>query len=278
MSLRFSANQYDKAFEPLLLQNWEVPKLHRLRPRAFEGFTQIVANDRGHLLQGVKRSRESPWGTFVGTWDMPLKIPSNHMTNDTARTVEAMERLERCKTDGEIILKGKLKRCRVPSALPVKADLQVDIEPNKVHAPVAKGPLPYGKTIHGANQRVGSGNRLQPLASPKVGSARSRSGAQNPEPFTTCSPKPMVDSNTPLQWPEPMTSRVKSATPMISPKPGTPLNVMSPKFGSPKPPSPLIEQQALAPIPLDMAPQTVMSPTQNGLNWPSPKTAEPQYA
>lgn len=35
------------------------------------------------------------------------------MTNDTARTVDAMERLERCKTDGEIILKGKLKRCRV---------------------------------------------------------------------------------------------------------------------------------------------------------------------
>jgi hypothetical protein len=45
------------------------------RPRAFVGFTQIVASDKGHLLPGVKRSRESPWGTFVGTWDMPLKIP-----------------------------------------------------------------------------------------------------------------------------------------------------------------------------------------------------------
>ena len=45
------------------------------RPRAFDGFTQIVANNRGHLLPGVKRSRESPWGNFVGTYDMPLKIP-----------------------------------------------------------------------------------------------------------------------------------------------------------------------------------------------------------
>lgn len=45
------------------------------RPRAFDGFTQIVANNRGHLLSGVKRSRESPWGNFVGTWDMPLNIP-----------------------------------------------------------------------------------------------------------------------------------------------------------------------------------------------------------
>jgi len=34
-----------------------------------------VANNRGHLLPGVKRSRESPWGTFIGTYDMPLSIP-----------------------------------------------------------------------------------------------------------------------------------------------------------------------------------------------------------
>jgi len=28
-----------------------------------------VSNDRGHLLPGVPKSKESPWGKFKGTWD-----------------------------------------------------------------------------------------------------------------------------------------------------------------------------------------------------------------
>ena len=28
-----------------------------------------MSNDRGHLLAGVPRSKESPWGNFKGTWD-----------------------------------------------------------------------------------------------------------------------------------------------------------------------------------------------------------------
>lgn len=35
------------------------------------------------------------------------------MTNDTARAENAMLRLERIKTDGDIVLGGKLKRCNV---------------------------------------------------------------------------------------------------------------------------------------------------------------------
>ncbi|KAJ8034845.1 Protein Flattop-like [Holothuria leucospilota] len=50
------------------------------RPDSYEGFTQIVANDRGHLLEGVPRSKRSPWGEFVGTWDMPRQIPGNITT------------------------------------------------------------------------------------------------------------------------------------------------------------------------------------------------------
>ncbi|OWF53831.1 protein Flattop-like isoform X2 [Mizuhopecten yessoensis] len=126
MALHFSANQYNKSFDPKLLQNWEVPAQYRERPSAYTGFTQIKANDRGHLLPGVKRSRESPWGTFVGTWDLPLKIPGNNMSNQTARTFDAVQRLDRCKTDGEIILKGKLKKCKIPDALPVKIDEKAD--------------------------------------------------------------------------------------------------------------------------------------------------------
>ena len=44
-------------------------------PLPRDGFSNIHANDRGHLLPNVPRRRESPWGTFVGTWDMPTKIP-----------------------------------------------------------------------------------------------------------------------------------------------------------------------------------------------------------
>uniref|UniRef100_A0A8B9NYQ0 Protein Flattop n=1 Tax=Apteryx owenii TaxID=8824 RepID=A0A8B9NYQ0_APTOW len=44
-------------------------------PLPRDGYTQIIADDRGHLLPSVPRSKASPWGTFLGTWDMPLKIP-----------------------------------------------------------------------------------------------------------------------------------------------------------------------------------------------------------
>lgn len=37
----------------------------------------------------------------------------NKMMNSTARTFHAQVRLERCKTDGDIIIKGKLKRPHV---------------------------------------------------------------------------------------------------------------------------------------------------------------------
>ena len=47
------------------------------RPKQNEGFTQILANDRGHILPYVKRSPANPWGNFVGTWQMPNKLPGN---------------------------------------------------------------------------------------------------------------------------------------------------------------------------------------------------------
>ncbi|XP_077742892.1 protein Flattop isoform X1 [Canis aureus] len=51
-----------------------------------EGYTQIIANDRGHLLPSVPRSKESPWGSFMGTWQMPLKVPPARVTL-TSRSV-----------------------------------------------------------------------------------------------------------------------------------------------------------------------------------------------
>ena len=68
------------------------------RPSSYEGFTQIIANDRGHLQQGVPRSQDSPWGNFVGTWDMPLKIPGN-VTTFMARSDPAVDNIKKFRAE-----------------------------------------------------------------------------------------------------------------------------------------------------------------------------------
>ncbi|XP_057582551.1 protein Flattop isoform X3 [Hippopotamus amphibius kiboko] len=113
MATNYSANQYEKAFSPKYLQNWSLAKptkepliqalqiysphfstsysqalLSPPRPQrisSHEGYTQIIANDRGHLLPSVPRSKASPWGSFMGTWQMPLKVPPARVTL-TSRT------------------------------------------------------------------------------------------------------------------------------------------------------------------------------------------------
>ncbi|XP_037362511.1 protein Flattop [Talpa occidentalis] len=86
MATNYSANQYEKAFSPKYLQNWSPAKPTKERISSHEGYTQIIANDRGHLLPSVPRSKASPWGSFMGTWQMPLKIPPARV-NLTSRTV-----------------------------------------------------------------------------------------------------------------------------------------------------------------------------------------------
>ncbi|XP_071481506.1 protein Flattop homolog [Diadema antillarum] len=98
MSSHFSANQYDQAFNSKRGQNWQIPKTYKERPSCYEGFTQIIANDRGHLKPGVPRSKDSPWGGFVGTWDMPLKIPGN-TTTYMARSGQAVGNIETSKAE-----------------------------------------------------------------------------------------------------------------------------------------------------------------------------------
>lgn len=247
MSLHFSANQYERNFKPTLLQNWEVPRQYRekmiqkgmrdCRPRAFVGFTQIIASDKGHLLPGVKRSRESPWGTFIGTWDMPLHIPGNCMTNTTARTENAVLRLQRLKTDGDIVLKGRLKQCKVPSPLPVKADKDADKT------------LPV-KAVQSQTQlaTAGSANGL-------------RSGAICPEPkssFTVPASPGMVLPDTTcnkpatpnIDWPRPASqgNRAKSASPQLAVQ---------------KSPLPAINSPAPA------------AQTKADIKWPSPRAEDP---
>ncbi|XP_001638161.2 protein Flattop homolog [Nematostella vectensis] len=87
MSTHFSANQYEKSFDAKRLQNWEVPKHFKEHPSSLEGFTQIISNDRGHILEGIPRSSRSPWGEFVGTWDM-TKPPLRTKTLKTKAMTE----------------------------------------------------------------------------------------------------------------------------------------------------------------------------------------------
>ncbi|XP_075764161.1 protein Flattop isoform X1 [Pelodiscus sinensis] len=84
--------KYEDAFTARNLQNWTLPKIYKERPSAREGYTQFIANERGHLLPSVPRSKASPWGTFMGTWEMPLKIPPAKL-NLTSRSAAAASRL-----------------------------------------------------------------------------------------------------------------------------------------------------------------------------------------
>lgn len=65
------------------------------RPSLLEGFTQPISNDRGHILPGIPRSSKSPWGEFVGTWDMtrpPLKtktMETNAKASNAGNTLVA---------------------------------------------------------------------------------------------------------------------------------------------------------------------------------------------
>ncbi|XP_028401754.1 protein Flattop homolog [Dendronephthya gigantea] len=69
MATNFSANQYENAFAGKRLQNWEIPATFKERPSHLEGYTEPIADNRGHLLGGVQRSQKCPWGGFLGTWD-----------------------------------------------------------------------------------------------------------------------------------------------------------------------------------------------------------------
>jgi len=130
MSINFHANQYEQAFTPHRIQNAEVPKCLKGRyPDAKTGFTRIKANDRGHLLPNVPKERGSPWGNFVGTWDMPNKIPGNRILNPTARAEDAVLKGQVAKLDADDVIKGTLKRCHTVDPLPVKMDAPDDLRP-----------------------------------------------------------------------------------------------------------------------------------------------------
>ncbi|KAJ1081439.1 hypothetical protein NDU88_001621 [Pleurodeles waltl] len=93
MALNFSANQYEGGFKSNKLQNWTLPKRHKERPSAHDGYTLFIANDRGHLVCESVKSKISPWGTYMGTWDMPQKIPPCKVSS-ASRSAHGANRLK----------------------------------------------------------------------------------------------------------------------------------------------------------------------------------------
>ncbi|KAM7336482.1 hypothetical protein ACRRTK_004975 [Alexandromys fortis] len=121
MATNYSANQYEKAFSPKYLQNWSPAKPTKERASTHEGYTQIIANDRGHLLPSVPRSKvrfptpipikkASPWGSFMGTWQMPLKVPPARVTL-TSRTTAAAASLTKWIQKNPDLLKASNGLC-----------------------------------------------------------------------------------------------------------------------------------------------------------------------
>lgn len=81
--IRSCCFQFDKAYKPTRLGNWEVPKWHLNRPKGRSTVTKVIANDRGHLLPGVQKTDQKHWaGLYLGTYQLPKRI-SKDTGNDT---------------------------------------------------------------------------------------------------------------------------------------------------------------------------------------------------
>lgn len=51
-----------------------MPKWYPPHPCPRNGSTRVIANNSGHLLPGIKKSKNGPWGNYVGTWEHPNYI------------------------------------------------------------------------------------------------------------------------------------------------------------------------------------------------------------
>ncbi|XP_053331207.1 protein Flattop isoform X2 [Spea bombifrons] len=196
MATNYSANQYQSAFRSTNLQSWSVPKQFKEQPSTHEGQTQFIANDRGHLLPGVPKSKASPWGTFMGTWDMPLKIPPAKVTM-TSRSAQASKRL----TDWIHNASPLITSCNgLRPQITGKASEDIDgeqkhssrtIQENRaspletVNKTITPGPPPQSQEGSGKASPVSSKGRMD--------EERAGSGQRRPPSYVSHSKNPMRD-------------------------------------------------------------------------------------
>jgi len=106
MATSYSANQYDNAFVSKRLKSWEVPKYTETRPKLNNSVTRPITDDNGRLLSGTRREN-SARSNFVGTWDMPKKLPGNRIDNPTARDQQAYDKLRQTFEESKLCLTGQ---------------------------------------------------------------------------------------------------------------------------------------------------------------------------
>ncbi|EZA49407.1 hypothetical protein X777_11905, partial [Ooceraea biroi] len=74
MSQHWHGHWTEITFAPQKLRNWEVPKWYPSWPDRHCVTTKFIADDNGHLLDSAKKIKDSSWGAYKGTWDLPKKI------------------------------------------------------------------------------------------------------------------------------------------------------------------------------------------------------------
>ncbi|KAG8185320.1 hypothetical protein JTE90_013011 [Oedothorax gibbosus] len=74
MSQHFSAEQYESAYIPKHLSQWEVPKTFRKHPRLKDGFTTCLTDENGRFLLPRKHSALKE-KSFEGTWGKDFTGP-----------------------------------------------------------------------------------------------------------------------------------------------------------------------------------------------------------
>ncbi|CAF0963049.1 unnamed protein product [Adineta steineri] len=97
MSSNYSAGQFEQTFMPKRLQMYQVPREPQsgIYPKGSMGSntSNFVANEHGHILPGVEKSKRSPFGEFVGTWDLPKTIPGPYHVTPMGRTEKSFQTL-----------------------------------------------------------------------------------------------------------------------------------------------------------------------------------------
>ncbi|ELT93535.1 hypothetical protein CAPTEDRAFT_221669 [Capitella teleta] len=203
--------KYQNAFYAKKLQNWQVPGVYQSHPRSRSGHTKFIATDRGHLMGDVPRSRKNPWGDFVGTWDLPHRIPGHSVQVPTARTTHAQERVQREQKDSSWVINGGLKNSTRRNFDTAYASKNPPVFPGAENPP-DQASLGYMHPLSPAGQRSGA-------AAPAT-SMFPAIGTTNPANNYSCTcgsghdqaPSPTNRIPTPglANSPPPMTSRLPS--------------------------------------------------------------------
>ncbi|XP_012567139.2 protein Flattop homolog isoform X1 [Hydra vulgaris] len=107
--IKLLLTKYENSFTAKRLQNYEIPRNHKKHPDARQGSTKFISDENGHLLPGVKRSKDFPWGNFKGTWDSSMDCrKTNHSKNlikakipSVLKTKERTEKSDSIRDDRE---------------------------------------------------------------------------------------------------------------------------------------------------------------------------------